>query len=219
MAIKTYTSSAIAYFHQDGRENLKDVLRLVQRARCKRQEISALKVVFLTAFGEGPVLAIRAFKTNRPNIIAVTFPPSVKLPDGSPYTLSEQVLAYLRAMKVEVVSSRLPFDGFDGSTPVDSQMAMIKTILSRFGRSTPLCVQAVLQACDAGLIAEGEDVISVTGDMAAIVTASTTANFLVPNSPFSIREFICKPSQPIPPSLEESRLALGQHRLAPDSNV
>ena len=192
MGVKTYRSSAIAYFHEEGRTNLRHVLRLVQRARCKRPELQNLKIVFMTAFGEGPLLATRLFKNNRPKMVAVTFPPTVKLPDGNPYVISEQVEAYLRAMKVDLVRARLPFDGFGGNTPADQQMLLIKSILRSFGRSMPMCVEAVLQACDAGLVEEGEDVIGITGDMAAVITASTTSKFLSSQSVFSVREFICK---------------------------
>ncbi len=195
MGIKNYKSSAVSYFAQDGKVNLRDVLRLVHRARCKRPELRDLKLVFLTGFGEGPIFATRIFKDQRPQMIAVTFPPSTRLPDGNPYRMSIQAEAFLRAMKVEIVSSRLPFDGLGVGSTSDHEYRMIKRVLSHFGRSMPLCVQAILQACDAGLLKEGEDAIGITGDLAAVITASTTSNFLAEGSHFCIREFICKPRQ------------------------
>ena len=192
MGVKGFTTSGITYFDVDGRSNLRQVLRLVQRARSKRADLTNLKVVFLTGFCEGPLLATRIFKENRPKMIAVTFPPTTKIGEKD-YVIAPEVLAYLRAMDVDIVSNRLPFDGFDGTTVVDQQMRLLKSTLGIFGRSMPLCVQAVLQACDVGLILEGETVIAITGDMAAIVNASTTVSFLAPNSAFSINEFICKP--------------------------
>ena len=209
MGVKTYRSSAIAYFNEEGRTNLRHVLRLVQRARCKRPELQELKVVFMTAFGEGPLLATKLFRNNKPRMIAVTFPPTVKLPDGKPYVLSDQVESYLKAMKVELVRARLPFDGFGGNTPADQQMILIKSVLSSFGRSMPMCVEAVLQACDAGLVEEGEDVIGITGDMAAIVTASTTSKYLSSQSVFSVREFICKSEKRTQRFATVDSLALG----------
>jgi hypothetical protein len=146
----------------------------------------------MTGLGEGPLLATRIFKEDRPHIIAVTLPPYFRTSDGCIQGIAEEVSAYLRAMKVDIITSRLPFDGM-GAGSFDQEMNVIKSVLSRVGRSFPLCVQAVLQACDHGLIAEGEDVIGITGDTAAVITASTTANFLSPQSQFYVREFICKP--------------------------
>jgi hypothetical protein len=194
MGVKTYTASVASYFEQDGKVNLKDVLRLLHRARRRRSDLRPLTIVFLTGFGEGPIFATRMFKNDRPKMIAVTFPPTTRLADGRFHKMSEEAEAYLRAMKVDVISARLPFDGIGGGA-VDHEMAAIKKVLGHFGRSMPLCVQAVLQACDMGLIQEGENVIAVTGDIAAVITASTTGNFLAETSTFCVREFICKPKQ------------------------
>jgi hypothetical protein len=192
MAMSQYTSSAVSYFAQDGKANLRAVLKLLQRARRKRADLKAMKIVFMTGYGEGPLLAIRNFKDDHPKMIAVTFPPNTPTSDGRPHFIPEEVGAYLKAMKVDIISTRLPFDGMDGTTMGDHEMRLVKSVLSKLGRSVPLCVQAVLQACDHGLVEQGEEVIGVTGDLAAVITASTTASFLSPTSPFYIREFICK---------------------------
>jgi hypothetical protein len=195
MGVNTYTSTAVSYFDQDGKTNLRNVLKLLHRARRKRPDLQPLKMIFMTGFGEGPLLATRIFRENRPQIIAVTFPPTMLVSENRYHTIPDEVAAYLRAMKVQIIMARLPFDGMGGTTMGDHEMRLIKNVLSKLGRSVPLCVQAVLQACDHGLVREGEEVIGITGDLAAVITASTTSSFLSENSPFYIREFICKASR------------------------
>ena len=58
-------------------------------------------------------------------------------------------------------------------------MTLIKDVLSLFGGGFSLCVQAVLQACDMGVLKIGEKVVVITGDCAAIVTALTTAKISI----------------------------------------
>jgi hypothetical protein len=65
-------------------------------------------------------------------------------------------------------------------------------VLSLFGGGFAVCVQAVLQACDQGVIEQGEKVIAIAGDTAAVMTASTTRGFLSRESGFSINEILCK---------------------------
>jgi uncharacterized cupredoxin-like copper-binding protein len=72
-------------------------------------------------------------------------------------------------------------------------MKLVVDLLSLLGGSFAQGVQAVLQACDHGLVEIGEKVIMVTGDSAALVTASTTAKFLTRDEGLSIHEIICKP--------------------------
>lgn len=195
MGINAYTQGVTRYFTQDGRANLRDVLRFVQRSLKKRADLRTMKLVFLTGFGEGPMLATRLLREFDPKIIAVTFPPTLKLKVGEDVMtprISDEVAAFLKAMKVDIITARLPFDTMVGANMQESEMRTIIGTLSIFGRSVPLCVQAVLQACDFGYVAEGEDVIGITGDCAAIITATSTKNFLSPTSLFVVKEFICK---------------------------
>ncbi|MGH2639181.1 MAG: hypothetical protein ACRDF4_07885 [Rhabdochlamydiaceae bacterium] len=194
-------ASSICYFEREGRQNLADVLHIVKRAIRKHSYLRSCKLIIFTAMGEGPALAYNRLKEYDPKIIAVTFPPGFTLKrreEGSTIEFSPQISDKLRkffdGVGVTVLTGRLPFDGMDGADSIKHQMKLIKDVLSLFGGGFALCVQAVLQACDTGAVRIGEKVIAISGDCAAIMTASTTAKFLSAEQGLSINEILCKPS-------------------------
>jgi hypothetical protein len=199
--MKDKTPCGIWYFEQEGNRNLPDVLSKVKRDFAKREDIRACKIVIFTAWGEGPALAYNKLKEYNPTIIAVTFPPGlmVKKPDGEGNTIetavriSDNLKKFFDGVGVTVLSARLPFEGFDGADSIKHQLKLIGDVLSLFGGGFSLCVQAVLQACDMGAVNIGEKVVVMSGDCAALVTASTTARFLSIDKGLSINEILCKP--------------------------
>jgi hypothetical protein len=193
--------SGIVYFEQEGRQNLSQVLNTVKKHFRKREDIRSCNIVVFTAVGEGPALAYNKLKEYGPKIIAVTFPPGFSIKrkgdDGkeieTPVILSDQLRQFFAGVGVTVLSSRLPFEGFEGADSINHQMKLIKDVLSLFGGGFSLCVQSVLQACDMGAVEIGEKVVVITGDCAALVTASNTARFLSADGGLSINEILCKP--------------------------
>jgi hypothetical protein len=199
--VKDKVFSGIVYFEKEGRQNLPRVIQTVKNAFRKREDIRACKIVVFTAAGEGPALAYNKLKEYKPTIIAVTFHPgfAVKRTNSegieveSPIGFSDDLKRFFAGVGVPVLSSKLPFDGFDGVDSIKQQMKLIKDVLSLLGGGLSLCVQAVLQACDMGAINIGEKVVVISGDWAALVTASTTAKFLSIDDGLSINEILCKP--------------------------
>jgi len=191
----------ISYFEQEGRHNLPEVLNRVKSAFAKREDIRTCKIIIFTALGEGPALAYNKLKEYDPKIIAVTFPPDYSVKKKSdegqeietPIFISERLRKFFDGVGVKVLSDRLPFEGFDGVDSVKQQMKLIKDVLSLFAGGFSLCVQAVLQACDMGAVTLGEKVVVITGDCAALVTASSTTKFLTYDEGLSINEILCKP--------------------------
>ena len=199
--MKNRTVSGTLYFEREGRQNLPHVLNRVKSAFRRREDIRSCKIVIFTAAGEGPAIAYNRLKQYRPKIIAVTFPPGFlvreKDDEGNiieaPVRISDDLKKFFDGVGVVVLSARLPFDGFDGAESIRRDMKLIKDVLSLFGGGFSLCVQAVLQACDMGAISVGEKVVVVTGDCAALVTASNTTKFLSGEDGLSINEILCKP--------------------------
>lgn len=199
--VKDKTLSGIVYFEREGRQNLSQVLNTVKSAFRKREDIRACKIVIFTAVGEGPALAYNKLKAYSPKIIAVTFPPghSIKKRDEegkvmeTAICLSDQLKKFFAGVDITVLSSRMPLEGFDGVASINQELKLIKDVLSLFGGGFSLCVQAVLQACDMGAVTIGERVIVISGDCAALVTASNTARFLSTDEGLSINEILCKP--------------------------
>jgi hypothetical protein len=71
-----------------------------------------------------------------------------------------------------------------------------------------VCVEIILMAANAGLIRQGEDVISIGGtdigaDTAVVIRSSTSLDF----DNFQVREIICKPlcSTPVKYEVVQSR--------------
>jgi hypothetical protein len=187
----------IVYFEREGRENLPYVLRVLKKALKKRPELRSLKLVIFTAMGQGPALAYNELSEFDIKIIAVMFPVdfSLKQEDGNKFfpRIPPKVKKFFDGVEIRVLEpAPLPFDSIEGLQARNDQMKAIKSAISLFGGSFALCVQAVLRACDAGALEQGEAAIAMTGDCAALVTASTTAKFLTPEG-MSIKEIFCKP--------------------------
>lgn len=188
-------SQSIVYFEREGRENLSQVLRVVKSALRKRADLRSCKVVVFTAIGEGPALAYNLLQEFDPEIIAVTFPSDFfVVRDGKRFypRIPEKIQALFNGLNIKVISTRLPFDDLENVTIHNEQMKLIKNVITLFGGGFVQCIQAVLQACDHNAVQVGERVISVTGDSAAIMTASTTKAFLSKGTGLVINEILCK---------------------------
>ena len=189
-------SSSILYFDHEGRDNLLRVIKVLRRTFRNRPELRSGKVIFFTAFGEGPALAYNQLQDFDAKIIAVTFPPSftVRLKDREVHPhLDPKVLAFFHGVGIKVLSGRLPLDPIKGADALNRETKLIKDVFTTISGSFPLCIQAVLQSCDMGEVSPGEVVIAVTGDCAAIVTASTTESFLSAEDGLVVNEILCKP--------------------------
>jgi len=221
-------SCPIFYFEREGNEALSAVLKILKRALRKRADLRTHKIVFFTSVGRGPALAYAELEEFDPVIIAVTFPPTFFIVRGDEKfypRIPERIMRYFDGVRIKVITSRLPFDPIAGATAHNAETKLITDVLTLFGGSFGLCVQAVLQACDAGAVDAGEDVIGVTGDCAAIITAANTINFLAKDSGMVIREILCKPrtlniarvQRPVVPPQQTELLSANTASVEPES--
>lgn len=189
--------SKIVYFDNEGRkDNWPQVLRHVKGVFQQRPEVHSYKVIVFTAIGEGPLAAYNLLQEWDARIIAVTLPPDFTVVrDNQKISprIPPKAKAFFDGVQIPVITARLPFQAIEGAAAHNEQMSLITSVLSLFGGSFAQGVQAVLQACDHGLVEVGEKVFAVTGDSAAIMTASTTSKFLSRADGLSINEIICKP--------------------------
>ena len=185
-SVNSSTKASIYYFETEGRDNLEEVLKILKKALRTRENLRDLKVVVFTSEGRGPALAYNQLSDHQPpKMIAVTFPRgfSVKRPNGEFYCpqIAENVLKFFRGVEIEVVvPPRLPFDLIDGMDGHNQQMQLVRKTMAMFGTGFELCFQALLCACDAGQVEEGEQVIVFSGDTAGLFVASSTRHFLDP---------------------------------------
>jgi len=190
-------NAQIVYFSEEGRRNLDEVLKVLHKLLKKREELRVCKIVFLTAFGEGPAKAYGKLSEFMPKIVAVTFPRSFVIKRGDAWyhpEISDNLRKFFDGVGIEVlVPHTLPFDTIEAMDGHNQQVQLVRDVLSIFGGGFSLCVQAVMLACDAGHVEMGDSVIAVTGDVAALITASTTRSFLNKERGISVDEIFCKP--------------------------
>jgi hypothetical protein len=195
---KNYAAQ-IVYFNSEGRQNLAEVLRIIKRVLKKREELRSLKIVIFTAEGQGPAMAYNKLAEFMPKMIAVTFPVhfSVKLKDTEERyfpRIPDNIQQLFYGMQIDVVvPPSLPFDLIEGMDGHNQQVKVINQTIAMFGSGFGLCIQAVLRACDVGLLEEGEQVIAMSGDTAGLFVASTTSHFLNKANGLQVQEIFCKP--------------------------
>lgn len=189
----------IVYFDKEGRDNLEQVLRVIKNILKKRTELRSHKVVVFTAEGQGAALAYNKLMVEfGSKIIAVTFPVtfSVKASDDQRFypKISDSLQRFFSGVGIDVVvPPTLPFDLIEGMDGHNQQMKLVNQTIAIFGGGFGLCIQAVLRACDVGLVKEGEPVIAMSGDTAGLFIASTTGHFLNGGNGMAIQEIFCKP--------------------------
>lgn len=196
---KQFTGQTV-YFLQEGRENLLECLKLAFQA-AKQQNVGT--IVIFTAAGEGVRVALETFcvapEYQQIKLVAVTFPSGKVFTDKSGQQLKVEIPAADAALFAErgipIVRAHLPFDPI---TPyykergvLGQDLTLVGEALNMFGVSMALCVQAIALACDAGTVALGEHVISLTSDTAILAQASSTRRML---GEIVIREILCKPA-------------------------
>lgn len=196
----TQFTTSITYFLREGRENLRECLRSALSAAANH---NIRKLIIFTAEGLGIRVALEEFSAELSNrsiqIIAVTFPVGKPFTDAEGKPLVVEIPPTLRSemreRQIPVVRAHLPFDPIypmqTSPGVLGQDLSLVSSALNVFGGSMSLCVQAILMACDAGEVAPGEHVISMTSDTAILAQAAPTANML---RGLAVREVMCKPA-------------------------
>jgi hypothetical protein len=187
------------YFLEEGRENLPECLKIAFHA-AKQQNIT--KMLIFTARGEGVRLALDNFCSQPAfehiKLVAVTFPEGKHFTEAGKAIIVEipaEVRALFESRGVSIVKAHLPFDPVisPGRQPgvLGQDLSLVGDALDVLCGSMSLCVQAILLACDSGVVSMREHVIALTSDTAVLAQASSTARML---SDLVIREILCKPA-------------------------
>jgi uncharacterized protein len=196
------TTAKTTYFDGEGRPAMLDCLCLAAEW-CADESIATL-VVF-TGTGEGPHYVARELlvKDRYRNLRCVAVTP----PYGRPYKvnpadpnspvvrsgLNPALLDELEQLGVKVVSAHLPFKEIHAGQARTSEWARVAEAFGVLGGGFALCIQAVLVACDAGMVAHGERVVVASADTAFVVVACRTESFLSPTEGLLVEHIICRP--------------------------
>ena len=178
------------YFWQEGKSNLHDCLRISFEAATKHD---VNKIVIFTGAGDGVKSAWKDFLSQEQyahiSLVAVTFPNG----HSHAHLFLREDLEWLDQKKITLVRAHLPFDPirsqYQGHGILGQDFSLLGNVLSIFGGSMSLAVQAVLMACDAGAISKGENVIALTSDTSIMVRSAPTSHLL---TDFIVREVFCK---------------------------
>ncbi len=190
----------ITYFEYCGEINTEKVLHLA-RKRCEELDIE--KIVIASETGRSALKAVDIFRGMDVKIIVVTHPPaSTWGPKGDiPIGLMRKEYSHIRKKLlksgVKIVQGTRPFAppsrhiNWNYPTPE----GIIDKTLELFGAGTKIAIEAAVIATDAGVIDEGEEVISCAGtykglDTALVVKTAYSMNFF---ENFEVKEIIAKP--------------------------
>lgn len=215
--------ASIEYFSAEGRENLRNCLRVSFEAAVSH---GLHRIVIFTGVGEGVRIALEEFVSQSEfahvKLVGVTFPQGQEFSKNGErfeHQIPIEMFRMLHANGVPLVRAHLPFDPisaqFRSHGVLGQDFSLIGNALSIFGGGMSLCVQAVLMACDAGEVALGEHVVVMTSDTSLLVRAAPTARLL---TDFIVREILCKPVLLTIGKTEKNLLPTGDIEvLAPDS--
>jgi len=183
----------ITYFEEGGPENTAPTL---EAARKRAEELGIKDVVVASTHGGTAIKAAKVFKDLKVNLIAVSICEGYQeegwtMTEREKKRLSDdgvKVLTSIHALGDGVASS---FTEKFGGKSIEE---VVQQTLYRFCQGMKVCVEIVLMAADAGLIALDGEVMAIAGtgegaDTCIVVKPSYARKFL----DFEIREIVAKP--------------------------
>jgi uncharacterized protein len=171
----------VEYFEKPGKENTPRCLDIA--GGLLNEGFSHLVVA--TTGGETGLLFARKFHGKGVNVVAVTHNVGYAGPNRD--ECSAEARQELDRLGVKVFTGTILSRGIEASFMKKHQGVYLGYVVAQslrlLGQGIKVCVEIVVEACDAGLIPESEDVIAVAGtgrgaDTVAIVQAHPSDRFL-----------------------------------------
>ncbi len=176
----------IVYFEKPGKENTREVIKLVLD-RAKLRNISS--IVIASTRGDTAKSISEAVEGEGITLVVVPWQFGFK---GEENPFPQELVTELRERKHLVHFGTMLFHTTDFyGTGMPQAMA---NLLRAFGQGTKVCIEIIMMACDGGCIGIGEKVIAVAGtrsgaDTAILATAAPSTQV----TSLRIHEIICKP--------------------------
>jgi len=169
-------------FEKPGKNNTDDCIAVV-KSFIKERGIRP--VVVASTSGDTALAFHQALKKTGTPLVIVTHSVGFKEPNHDEFDAG--IRAQLRKSKVAIHTGTILshsiekslLDGFKGIYPA----YIIANTLRRFGEGTKVALEIVMEACDAGLVPEGDEVIGVGGtyqgaDTVLLINSRTSKRFL-----------------------------------------
>jgi len=182
----------VEYFDNPGGDNTSRCLEIV--AGLVDEGLSHLVVA--TTTGKTGVLFAKKFEGKDLNVVAVTHNVGYAGPNQD--ECSAEVRQELIRLGVKIFTGAILTRGIEASFMKKHQGVypayIVAQTLRLLGQGVKVCVEIVVEACDAGFIPEGEDIIAVAGtgkgaDTVTIVRARPTDRFL----DLRVKQILAKP--------------------------
>jgi hypothetical protein len=183
----------ITYFDKPGPVNTEECLDIVQT---NIRDFNYRHLVVATTRGNTGLFFAENFKDQDINVIVVTHSFGFKEPNAIELTdearagiLSTGAKIYTGTMITHSLETALA-KKFSGVYPT----LLVAQSLRRFGEGSKVCCEMIMMAADAGLIPEGEEVITVAGtgygaDTVTVIRSATSKRFL----DLKVLEILAKP--------------------------
>ncbi len=183
----------VVYFERPGKENTPaciDITRETVEAYGYRH------IVVATTTGDTGYQFSETFRGSGINLVAITHsygfrdPNTIEISDDMKRRIAENgAFVYTGTMITHNLETAFA-SKFQGLYPT----TIVAQTLRRFGEGAKVCCEIAMMAADAGLIPEGEEVITVAGtgrgaDTVAVVRAATSKRFL----DLRVLEILAKP--------------------------
>ena len=183
----------VTYFEKPGRENTGECLEITKKAI---KEQGCRHLVVATTTGSTGQLFAEAMKDSGINLVVITHshgfkePNTIELTDSARKAMEKAgAKIYTGTMITHSLETALA-SKFGGSYPT----LLVAQTLRRFGEGIKVCCEIAMMAADAGLIPEGEEIITIAGtgygaDTVAVLRAAASKRFL----DLKVMEILAKP--------------------------
>jgi uncharacterized protein len=182
----------VEYYEKPGKQNTPRCLEIVSGL----VDEGFSNLVVATTAGETALLFAKALKDKAVNMVAVTH--NVGYAGQNVDECPAEARQELTRRGVKIFTGTILSRGIEASFMQKHQGVYLGYVVAQtlrlLGQGIKVCVEIVVEACDAGMVPEGEDIIAVAGtgkgaDTVAIVQARPSDRFL----DVRVRQILAKP--------------------------
>ncbi len=183
----------VTYFEKPGKENTAECLKIVNNAIT---EIGCKHVIVASTAGDTGKIFAEGIDDKSVNLVVVTH--SYGFTEPNSIELTEEARQAIQAAGAKIYTGTMITHSletalakqFNGVYPT----LLVAQSLRRFGEGLKVCCEMIMMAADAGLVPEGEEVLTVAGtgrgaDTVSIIRSAASKRFL----DLKVLEILAKP--------------------------
>ncbi|KPJ87866.1 MAG: hypothetical protein AMS17_07295 [Spirochaetes bacterium DG_61] len=182
--------SSITYFEESGQKNTTRTLEIAKR---RASELGIRTVLVASTHGHTALEASKIFKGSGVNVISVSISAAF---DDEGWTMTARERERIEKAEVKVLTSLHALaDGVvEGHYGESTPGSIIADTLRCFSQGTKVAFEIAIMALEAGMVQQGEEMISIGGTNEGADTAIVVKpSFARKVKSFRILEILCKP--------------------------